>query len=1088
ALDWAKKGREKVEGMVKEFENAKEKIDERKEILEKLSSKTDSEFPDSEQTISEAEKKLMSKEYDEALSMIEDFDETFDKEAYEHIMEDIDEFEKLNRVGEELGVEKDDLSKKLEKGVEKTKSSNYIEAAELVEEGKKTAKERVEEGLEKSIDDIRESLKRIEKIEDDAKEKIQDFLGKAQNKLGSERYRDASRLTQEAEEELDLAQIGSAEKHIQNAEDVVDSLESMEIDTEDLDLPEYKDGIEEARDKLEEGEAYQAVQQIDELMGVLNEHIEEKAEQLFGLAKKETVQARKTGVKIDELREQLIECKKRMKQNNYLEALREAFEVKERAIDLREERERAYQKISDTASMVSKLKKDGKIDNITEVKELLIEAKEEFRDRDYDAAVEKAENASNMMEGLRSKEMFEKKKDEVEEKIERVDEFGLESTEIKALKEDLEEVSEKAEEESYDKGVEELEEIRDELDEKIKNILEDLLDKTEHSLESAEKLGMETKDLWEEFESATSLKEEGEYWESLDTLTDCQYKIQDLQKRYDEAERIIERIRDKLQDAENIKADVDDGKKLLEEAEAAFEEDRYDEVIKKVERAEEELERAQKERVEDILEKFKNKVGSLRGGKIDTALADNLIHKAEKAKERGDYKEAINYSMQSEGELEKIELQQSISRKSIATAQNKLKEAESKGIMVDNAEKILTEAKRSYQGGFYVKAFDEALKSGQELNDALKAYEETHEFLEYIDVAISGLERRGEEVDELSRAKEEVEKSFQNGNYIQGHTHIKKAEDLLDERKQAVEDLISDIESRIEAENGDEEGKEVLERARTVLEMGRPLKVIKLIDEAKDLSGLNKKEKYESKLEEAEDLVEKAKKFGASVETVRENIKEAKAFAEKKDVDEALKKAEDALENVEKALEPYSPKLEVEIPEPLTLGKWNDTKVMIENTGKGFANGLDIDIRGGEIEDFDIKDKMKAGEKFELEGRIKPIKNKAEVIGKGVRVFDQKELESRCELKIKGEETEDEKEKEEKICDFCDDTISAEEEQIYCTSCGGYFHEKCVKEGGDCPICGKELKMKRSKPKAIEEEKEEKKEKKKRRRVDMGIG
>jgi len=1090
ALNWAKKGRKKVGGIVKEHEEVKSEIEERKEEMEQLKELIDSDFSGPEEIISRSETKLDNKEYDQALSLIDEFDEKFDKEAYELVMEHLDELEKLTMVGNEIDIDMEDLSKKLEEGVEKTKSSEYLAGAEIVEEAKKTAKSRLESELEKAIQDIRESLKRIDKIEEEARGKIQDILGNANNKLGSERYRETSRLISEAEEQLDLAQIGSAEKHLERAEDIVDSIDELDIDKEGLDLPKYREGVKKAETLVEE-EPYRAVGRIDELMAELNEKVEERTEQVFGIAKKETVQARKTGVLIDDLRERLIETKKKMKQGNHLDALRIAVEVKEEAIKLREERKKAYEKISDTATKVSSAKKEGKLENISDIKDLLVEAKEEFRNRQYTEAEEIAERARSMIQGLKSKEAFQKKKKEIEEKIESAQgfEYGFEG--VGEFKDELKDVLNTVkEEEDYTQGLESLETIDEELDSNMKDALEDLIKKTKNSIESAEKLGMNTKKLTSDIKNAVDLKDKGNYWKSLGILKDCENKIRGLKKRYDEAKQIIEKTRDKLQDAENIKADTEEGEEILEKAQNAFEKDVYDEAIDLAQKAEKKLEDAQEEQVENILNKFRKKIRTMRSGELDTALADNLIHKAEKAKERGDYKEAINYSMQSEGELEKIDLQQSISRKSISTAQEKLKEAEEKGVYVDSAKDVLRKAKKSYQGGFYVKAFDEALKAGQEVNDALKAYQSTNDFLENIDVATKGFELEDGDIEGLKSEKEIVEKAYQSGDYAKAHSHIKEAEDILDENKQLLKNLISHIEEKVEDKGGNGESAEILERARTVLDIGRALKVLKLINEAKEASGLNRVEEYESTLEEVRNLVEKAKKFGASVKIVEEIIDDAKALESDGKIDGALKKAEEALEKVEEALEPYSPKLEVELHEELMIDEWNPVELVIKNVGKGFAKNIDIEIKGGELNGFKGKDKLKAGEEIKVKGKIKPWKEEADIVGKAIRVFDKKEISSTCQLNIQVEKPDDTY--DEKICDYCDDKIEEEETIISCNSCGAAFHYTCVEEKEECPICKRKLEAKEQKEKIKKEKEEkkkkEKKEKRKKRRLDMGIG
>jgi len=1070
ALEWAEKGREKVEKVVKGHFEMEQKFEQRINNIKELMKLLDLEAPDLDENISEAEEHLKNRDYDEASSVIEKFEDGFHKKVYESLMEKIDEFEKLNGIGKDIDIEMDDLTEELDESVKKTKSSEYLEAAKIAENGIKTAKERIENELDHIIEDINKGVNMIDKIEEDTRGKIKDILGKAYNKLGSEKYMETHQLIKEAREELDYAQVGSAEKYIQNATELLETLESLEedMDMEEMDLSILKEGIEKAKESFDEGEHYESIKFIDQARDELNEELQEKAEHLFGLAKKETVQAKKTGVRIEDLREKLIESKKEMKQGDYLRSIHKSLDVKQDAEKARTARKEAYEKISEVATKLSALKRDGKIEDISDIKEILVEAKEVFRDRDYSGAIETAKKADRIIQNIEKENVFEEKKKELEENISRLEGSDVEekSKKIDALKEEVEEAEELNEKSGLQEGVEKLEKIQDEIDSILKKTIEEQLEETERSIKSAENLGMDTQVLWKEFEKIGPLVDEGNYWEGLETLNSCKTKIQELKNKYDEAEEVIERSRNKLQEAENIKADIKEGKELLEEAELDFEEDKYEESILKAKEAETELEKAQKKRVGSILEKFRDKIKSLRKADRDTALADNLLRKAEKAKEEGAYKEAINYSMQSEGELEKIGLQQSISKKGISTAQKKLKEAEADGLFLDEVKKILNEAKDSYQSGFYVKAFNKALEAGDRLNRAQKAVEEVEIFLEHIDECIRDLKHEGIGVSELENSKEMVEKNFHNGDYIKAHSFIGKAEEYLDDKKDVLKNIISDIENKTE-ERGEEKERahNLLDKARNVLEMGRSFKVVRLINEAKEVSGLAKEEKYDNIIEEAENLVEKAKKFGAPVKDVKNDIEDAKSFEKKGDMDQALEKAEETLQNLEDNLEPYSPKIDIKVSERFEHDQWNSTTISLENTGKGFAGELELKIRGGKMEGFDFKDRLKAGEKIESKGRIKPKGKNTKIIASVVRAFDKKKIEYGCEL-----ETTEEGSEERKVCDICGEDID-KDKGVVC-DCGKTFHETCEEETKRCPGCGTKLK-------------EEKKTK--RKRVDMGI-
>ncbi|MBS3817092.1 MAG: hypothetical protein KGY76_05980 [Candidatus Thermoplasmatota archaeon] len=1052
ALDLAEKGREKVQGMVKEYDQVKKKIDSRKELLENLEAELDNQFPEIEDIVTEAEEKLDDEEYDKAESKLDDFDQQFDKKAYEKVMDLIDDFEKLDRMAEEFNLEIDEFSEKLEEAIEKTKSSEYVKAAEIANEGREKVDEKIEEDLRGTITDIDKSTKEIEELKEDTTDKIQDLLGKSRNKLSEEDYRDAYHLILEAEEELELAQVGSAQKHVEEASEFLSDLE--ETEAVDIDLSRYEEGIEEAKEVLEKGDFRESIDVTDELMEELNEKLEEEAEQIFGEAKMQVIKAKKAGVEIERFREKLIECKKNIKQDNYAESIRISLNVEEDASQIREERKGAYDKISDTASKLTKLKKKGELEDIEEIKEVLIEAKEEFRDKDYAKAKEMAERANSLMDKFEEEAVFEKKEEEIKKLMEKIKSSEKISVDTSDIESNLEEGSELAEKGEYPEAVDVLEETGKELKNGLEEKIKSRIDEVESSIESVKNLELDTEEIESELENAKSHLEEKEYWVCLDRIKEMSEELSEIKDKHIEGKESIEEAKEKLQEAENMNADVGEGRELLETAQQAFENDRYEEAMEKAESGKEKIEDAQEQLVDEIMDKFSSKVESFREKDADVALADNLMQKARKAKESGDYKEAINYSMQSEGELEKIELQQKVAKQSITSAQRKLKKAENEDLLVDRAKRTLEEGKTAYKSGFYVKAFDKALKAGKELDDTLDAYEDTESFLKNIDGVIKGLKRENEDVSDLIDVKEKAKDKFQNGDYKEAHVHVKKAEEILEKEEGKIQKLISRIKEEVEGAADGGEARDILDRADSVLEIGDVMKAIRLINKARKLSGLKKEHEYKETIDEVRLLTEKAKKFGASVESVEDELEEAERLDEEGDMEEAIESAKTALEKVEEALEDYSPKIEIEVAKRLNFDEWNSTDISIENKGKGVATEPDIEIRGGEIDELELKDRLKGGEELNLEAKIKPTSENASIIGKGVRIFDEKEFEDEDELNIVGV---GDSEEIEEICEICGEEIEEGQEKIAC-KCGAIYHQSCAKKEKECPECGSELK------------------------------
>jgi len=972
------------------------------------------------------------------------------------IMEEIEKFERLNKVGEEIGAEMEDLSDKLDEAVAKTKSSEYTKAAELANKGKSASKEKIETKIEEMRKNLSMILEDEIHIDEDAQDKLEDLLAKSLNRLNSENYIQAHSVLEDAKEELKQSRATSAEKRIKELSEFLSILEE-DIDTEKVDINSYKEYIKEAKKNLSEDKYEITLNKIDELKTNLNEELKEETEQVFGRAKMEVIRAKKTGVDIESFRKNLIKCKKNMKQDDYIEAIRVSHETEKRAKKEREMRKRAYESISDTASQLSTMKKEGRVDDISEIKETLVKAKNEFREKNYSDANETVKKANTMLEQRKGKSEFEEKKEALIEKIEKIkdqDHLTMETEEIEA---ELEQASNLVEKNKFSKAVEMAETADDLLEERLKENLEQLIAETKSDMKSAKKLGADMEGLDLEVSEAESSFGKERYFECLEILEEVEGKIEEYRGLHDSTAEKIEEVKEKILEAEQINAKIGDVRKLLDDAKTAFENHRYEQSLEKAEEANAIINKKIENKVDEIINEFEKKIDTYRSEEGDTTLADDFIQKAKKAKEDENYKEAINYSMQSEGELEKIELQQNIAHKSIAKAKQKMNKAEEKDLMIDQPKKILEESKNAYKSGFYVKAFDKAAKVSNELNEILECYEETEAFLKSIGDIIEEIKKEKENIDDLIEAKEQITNRFKNGDYKRAYSCLDEIENVLE--KKTVKEVIERLQKEIESVPDEEERREVkkvLEDASTTLDIQGSLKAINLISKAKEISGVRKKEKYENTINEVENLVDKAKKFGASVKGVENKIDTAKGLKDEDKIDEASKKAKEALDQVEETLEDYSPKIEIKMPEDLKLNEWNDSKILFKNKGNGVAQSPEIEIYGGETEGFKLQDKLKAGEKTEISGRIKPTSEKAYIIARAVRIFDKKEIEEEYELQFT-DEIKKEEIKNEKLCEICEKVVKGSEEMITC-SCGSAFHESCIDEKKECPSCGVDIK------------------------------
>ncbi len=1087
ALKWARVGREKVEELVKEHESAKQKIEKKKKEIEEFSDILDMEFSEAQEIVDEAEKKLEERDFDKAVELAEKADDKIDDAAYGRMMDIIEEFEDTLETARDLQIDIEDYSTKLEESRNQTEASDYINAAGTAINNKDELQDKIEGEIKDKINAIRDKMMDVSDLEEDIEDEVEDLLSQGKKDLSKGRHTDSYGKIVEAEELLEGSQIERAREHLSEAFELLDLVEDLGI--EDVDLEDLRSILKEAEDELE-SDYMRVIEKTGNVINTLNNNLKDEADSLFSDAKMEVVQAKKSGCDITDLRNELINCKKNIKKNNFATSVRLAHEVKEEAVNRRTNRKDAYEVISNTASDITEAKKEGRVEDISSAKDLLLQAKEEFKSKNYSEAKTLAEDASEQVKGLQRVTDYRRQKESLEDKLNKTKDTALSYVDIEDIEDEMRFAEEQADDDDYEEAVETLKEAEATLLEMLEETYREELGNTKDMVNSAKEIGVNTTEYEQTIEKLESQMDEGNYWEGFEKIEQYQKEIKKLREQSKQAENEVKDAQQMMEEAKQIGAKLDTPQEILNRAEEALEEAKYIDAIDKAKLVKKRIKDAKGKRIDKILDTFKDTIEEVRSEGVDTALADNLMTKAEKAKEKGEYKEAINLAMQSEGELERIKLQQRIAAKSISTAEEKLKESEEKNLPLDEVEELLDEARNSYQGGFYVKAFDNAFEVGEKLTNYLRAFNESQELLDDLKLVSEELDsiREEEDIDietkKIRDKKEAAEEEFKKERYENTYNLCQEAEKILLDEELKIERAIDKTREEIEGIDREkvksdvEEAEKRLNRAKTVMDIGRPFKAIKLICQAKEISGLKKREEYNELIQKVEGLVENAKKFGASVGNIEEMVEKARAAEEGGKTIEAYEQAKKAHEKVEEALEPYSPRLELDIDAMVQIDEWNTVTAELMNKGNGVAKSPHLDIEGGEIEEVDLPNMLKSGDDLTKEIDIKPMGRNATVKFSGIRIFDKKEIVVEQGLRIKGWFEIKGAEGGEN-CDICGGTLS-EGEGMYKCSCGNVYHESCGIDEKKCPECGTQF--------IKEGDKKEKEEgKKKSRRLSLDI-
>ncbi len=1055
ALDWAMAGRSKVKELVKEYDEIEARIERSKKMIADLK-ETNIDLEVAGEIISEAQGYFLDKDYQTAVEKLDEFQEHADKVAYGKVMELIEEFEMNMMTADELGLDVAEHSEMLEKSIAQIKSGIYLEAGKIAQENIGELSEAISREMKVRYENIRVLVEKIRKDlgeDEDLSElnRVTEDMEKVRDVMEKGFHREAIGIIQGISEKLERWQVGEADGALADARELVELVERLGI--ENIDLKDYMNNIEKAEKALENEDYTTAIQTSHSIVDELNNRMRKTSEEQFAHAKMEVVKAKKAGVDIEESRKRLIDCKKQIRDENYAESIKLSMKIQEEALTLREKRRSSYEIITRISEELTRLRREEGLKDVGAAKQILLKSKESFQNRDYTQAEKLAEQAMLKIEEVHGRYNYENKEKNLKELIAEAEAIGMDASQEEDALELCIRNSNRGE---YEIAVEKLSETIESLVSKMEGYVKPEIERTKDIIDSAKDIKIDLSGPETKLNESMELLKKKDFKNSVEKIEACRREIEDIRDKSRKAASQVKQVKERMTEAKDLYADVTEAEIILGRAMDALKKDDYDRTITEALNAEKSISRAEKIRVERLLAAFESKTSDIRRQGINTALADNLLRRAEKAMEKGSYKEAINLAMQSEGELERIELQQDISKRCISTTSDKVNAAKEVGIKVEDADKLLKQAIQAYQAGFYVKAFDNAVKSGDVLNKTVKAHDSTKELMGLLDKAVKSCEYLGWDVQDAKKYMTEGEQAFQRGLYVKALVSTRKAEKSLVSLEKDIPDKLKETENiikRMKQLKHDAGGsEELLRQAKLSQGIGDVLETFMLIADAMKKAGVDVHNEYNSSITEAVSLLASAHKFGADIGEAERLVEEARTL-EFEDIGKARDMAMEALKAVENTLDPYSPKLEMEFKGRIDPEGWSKVTFVMTNTGKGVGKSPSLEFQGCEHKDMVMPSMLKAGETKEIEVELKAIDEKVTVKGSVKRVFDDKSIEDVLEIEPKAGSYQVQKSTGEEKCDLCKGNIKKGLDMIVC-SCGETYHKTCGERGNECKKCG----------------------------------
>jgi len=754
-----------------------------------------------------------------------------------------------------------------------------------------------EESLESSydlLDEIEERLKDEKAKAADKKEKEEKLSDGIQEIRGMMKKLRAASLNIEKFKDnfSELVKAKKEERYKEGLEKLEDLLEtgSTIIET-DKKINELKDEVKESEFKLEEFGFKEDIEKILDLArdGVYHEAYEEISDILKSFDERlnelETQKDLKDefSKKVEELKDKFSDLKDTSVDTNLIKSMiSDAKELKgeeeyEEGINVLDDAIYNAEKLLDFSEELEEAKSLLKKMNSMNIdfepyKERLKETKNEAEEGNLEDVFESIDELNKEIESTIDETISERKQElkyEIEELGEIIEEGKNKDISMEFFDTKVGKAEEAMDQEEFYKGLRILEgeiekaEMKVQLDPMLSSI-DELVDELEQQMDVTD---FENKKLEIEKEF-----EDGDYEESIRKANDLHEEIiqkkdelerkQELEEKYEEKLSIA---KERLSAGRDTKVNVDDVKKMINQAVQAQKDDDYDKALEKLDDAIETGDRVL--RIFDMIKEGAEKVKKLK--QYDLEFEEYMEHLK-------DCKKMADINIYDKAEMILEDALDEMDEELIEIGEETLEEIaeESK----DEIEAMEEELSRSYE------------KLRQDVEDLKDLYLVADDF----DIQV-GIGRKLLKV---------TIKNIREGDYKKATKHLEKGEDkILESIEKRITDMINHVESlldRVEDEERIEDAENILDDVEDSREYGDYREALKGLVEAREMLKDIKEFDIDEKISSIEELVDDAEEADIDVDNSKELINELRKIEEAKEdnIEEKIKSTEKKIREI----------------------------------------------------------------------------------------------------------------------------------------------------------------------------------------------
>jgi len=716
ALEFAQLGDDAVDALVRDYQDSEESL---KHLSQSIADamQLGIETGVASDFYQQAQQALEAKELNKVAILVHKGLSEVESSLYKYAMEHFEICELIVSTGDRIGAKMDEARQHMIDSSKAMREKHFMDASTLADQASAFAESSIRDHVAGFLVTVELALSQAEIVDSEAPK---DLLLQAKASFDKNAYDSAYDLASQAFSVVDMDSSRKAREILNSAEVEISLAQTM-----DCDISGILDALRQANAAFARKEYPTVVKLAQDMKANARTLQYGAAERVFSNAKVLAVEAKKIGIDITDIRETLKSAKVSFDAEQYKKAYELSETVVKSATRMIELRKKAYDNITQAAALVAEAKKNKA--DVEPVMSVLLDAKTSFEHFDYVRAAELAEKAKDETRSLMALYTAANKLIIVRDNIRLLE--GLNGEKAESVLQQTENVKTMLKAKDYDLALSVLDRVDKEVNDKLANRVSGLISEAEAGIEDAVEIGIKV-------DSAIALVQKGRNYmvahafkEAIDSVQSAKKDVEGIREMSQRAARLVKEAHERVGECESMHADASEARSMLEKAMSSIKSSEYAQAIEFGEKAVESAKGSIMNYVSDTLRTFKLATERAKMEGVNVTAAERLIDEARKAMEDGQLKKALEFAMRSEGELEKVGLQQDMASKAIKTAEDKLEDSRSKGIYSKSAETMLSSAREMIKNGDYVKALEVAVQSGDELHKAREDYEEAMDAL-----------------------------------------------------------------------------------------------------------------------------------------------------------------------------------------------------------------------------------------------------------------------------------------------------------------------------------------------------------------------